>query len=77
MEKLQKMHEPYESITIWQIKRARAHAREYGPGLAVEKSQTHRVRLDTRLVDHFIDFVNRPYFCQDASFVWNSKIEIG
>ena len=26
MKKLQKLHEPYESITTWQIKRARAHA---------------------------------------------------
>ena len=68
MEKLQKMHEPYESITIWQIKRVRAHAREYGPGLAVEKSPTHRVRLDTKLVDHFIDFDNRRCFYQDVSF---------
>ena len=68
MEKLQKMNESYESITIWQIKRTRAHAREYGPGLAVEKSPTHRVRLDTKLVDHFIDFDNRPCFYQDVSF---------
>ena len=29
MKKLQKLHEPYESITTWQIKRARAHAREW------------------------------------------------
>ena len=68
MKKLQKLHEPYESITTWQIKRARAHARECGPGLIVEKQSFHRVRLDTNLVDHFVDFINRPYFYQDVAF---------
>ena len=68
MEKLQKLHEPFESITMWQIKRARAHAREYGPGFTLEKASSYRVRLDTALVDHFIEFVNRPYFYQDVSF---------
>ena len=43
--KLKKLHEPYERITDWQIKRARAHARECGPGFTVEKSTSHRVRL--------------------------------
>ena len=68
MNKLQKLHEPYESITTWQIKKARAHARECGPGLSVEKPSSHRVRLDTTLVDHFVDFINRPYFYQDVAF---------
>lgn len=68
MEKLQKLQEPYESITIWQIRRARAHARKCGPGLAIEKSPTYHVRLDPALVDHFIDFVNRQYFYQNISF---------
>ena len=68
MKKLQKLHEPYESITTWQIKKARTHARECGPGLTVEKSLSYRVRLDTTLVDHFIDFINRPYFYQDVAF---------
>ena len=62
MKKLQKLHEPYESTTTWQTKRERTHARECGPGLSVEKSSSYRVRLDTTLVDHFIDFINRPYF---------------
>ena len=68
MKKLQKLHELYESITTWQIKRARAHARECGPGLLAEKSSSYRVRLDVTLVDHFIDFINRPYFYQDVAF---------
>ena len=68
MKKLQQLHEPYESISTWQIKKARTHARECGPGLSVEKSSSYRVRLDTTLVDHFIDFINRPYFYQDVAF---------
>jgi hypothetical protein len=32
------------------------------------KTVTHRVRLDTNKVDHFINFVNRPYFYQDVAF---------
>lgn len=58
MKKLQMLHEPYESITTWQIKRARTRAQECGPGLSVEKSSCYRVRLNTTLVDHFIDFIN-------------------
>ncbi|CAB4003483.1 Hypothetical predicted protein [Paramuricea clavata] len=66
--KLKKLHEPYERITDWQIKRARAHARECGPGFAVEKSTSHRVRLNKVQVDHFIDFINKPFFYQDVAY---------
>ena len=68
MKKLRKLHEPYEGITIWQRKKAKAHARECGPSLSLEKSSSYRVRLDTTLVDDFIDFINRPYFYQDVAF---------
>ena len=78
MKKLQKLHEPYESITSWQIKRAITHARECGPGLSVEKSSSSPVRLDTSRVDHFIDFINSPYFYQDVAFrTRKSKLNIG
>ena len=65
---LQKIHEPYSKLSEWQIRRARAHARECGPGSMVEKSPCHRVRLPPIKVDHFLDFANRPYFYQDVSF---------
>ena len=32
MKLLQKFHEPYEKISLRQIKRARLHARKRGPG---------------------------------------------
>ena len=68
MKMLQSFHEPYEKIRLRQIKQARAHARKLGPGSSVPKLERHRVRLDANKVDHFIDFVNRPYFYQDVAF---------
>ena len=65
---LQKIHEPYAKLSEWRIRRARAHARECGPGSLVEKSPCHRVRLSPIKLDHFLDFANRPYFYQDVSF---------
>ena len=54
-------------VPLMQIPHARAHAKERGPGLLVEKT-FHRVRLATVKLDHFIDFVNQPYFYQDVAF---------
>ena len=65
---LQRIHEPFAKLTSWQIKRARAHARECSPGSLVEKPPSHRVRLLPATLDHFLDFVNRPYFYQDVAF---------
>ena len=65
---LQRIHEPYERLSDWQIRRARAHAKERGPGLLVEKTSFHRVRLARVKLDHFTDFVNQPYFYQDVAF---------
>ena len=68
MKKLQEFHEPYERVSLRQIKMARAHAKMRGPGSIVPKIVNHRVRLDTSKVEHFVDFVNRPYFYQDVAF---------
>ena len=69
---LKKIHEPYENLSTWEIKQARLHARSSGPGtLPINKKLPH-VRLDMAKVDHFVEFVNRPYFYQDMSF--GSKI---
>lgn len=65
---LQKLHEPFGRLTQWQIKRARAHAKNNGPGVTVIKPKYHRISLDMSKVDHFLDFVNRPYFHQDVAF---------
>lgn len=65
---LQRIHEPYAKLTEWQIKCARAHARDCGPGSLVETSPSHRVCLPPAKLDHFLDFVNRPYFYQDVAF---------
>ena len=51
-----------------QIHRARCHARSLGPDSVPEQKIHHRVRIDMSKVDHFIEFINRPYFYQDVSF---------
>ena len=33
-----------------------------------KKTVHHRIRLPMAKVDHFIDFVNRPYFYQDVAY---------
>ena len=65
---LQRVHEPYEKVSQRQIKRARAHARINGPGVSVTKESRHRICLNMEKVDHFVDFVNRPYFHQDVAY---------
>ena len=63
-----KYHKPYETLTRWQIKQARKHAKEKGPGLPQEKTFHHRIRLPMAKVDHLPDFINKPYFYQDAAY---------
>ena len=65
---LQALHEPFARVSLWQIKRARSHAQKTGPGVPVIKARSHRVCLDMNKIDHFVDFVNRPYFHQDVAF---------
>ena len=78
MSTLKKVHQPYGEVTEWQIKRARHHARVNGPGAAVDKTFRHRVKLDMKKVDHFIDFVSRPYYHQDVAYgVRKLKLENG
>lgn len=65
---LMQIHEPYGKLTTWEIKQARAHANKYGAGAPPVTEKKNRVRLDMTKVDHFLDFINRPYFYQDVSF---------
>ena len=75
---MQKLHEPYAKLTQWQIRRARAHAKMIGPGGNVSNSICHRVSLDMTKVDHFVDFINRPYYHQDVAFgTRTSKLDSG
>ena len=78
IKQLQELHEPYAKISQWQIKRARAHAKKNGPGVEVSKTKRHRISLEMSKVDHFIAFVNRPYFHQDVAFGMRKlKLESG
>ena len=68
MTKLKKIHQPYGSLYSWEIKQARSHAKIHGPTTIPEIETKHRVHLDMGKVDHFVDFINRPYFYQDVSY---------
>ena len=65
---LKKLHYPYEKLSTHQINQARCHARTLGPGTVPEKKKYHRVRIDISKLDHFIEFINCPYFYQDVSY---------
>jgi hypothetical protein len=55
-------------ITTWRIDEARKHAALYGAGTTKEIPKTHRTRLNSAKVDHFIDFISQPHFLQDVAF---------
>ncbi|CAH3139239.1 unnamed protein product [Porites lobata] len=67
MTKLKKIHQPPGSLSTSEIKQARSHAKMHGPGTIPEIKTKHRVRLDMGKVDHFVEFIDRPYFYQDVS----------
>ena len=66
--KLIKLHEPYEKVTRYQVKRARKLAKLHGPGNVPKKEAKHRVRLDMVKVAHFLEFANRPYIYKDVAY---------
>ena len=68
MTKLKKIHQPYESLSTWEIKQARSRAKMHGPGTIPEIKTKHRARLDMGKVDHFVEFINSPYFYQHVSY---------
>ena len=68
MTKMKKIYKPYGSLSTWEIKHARSHAKMHGPGTIPEIKTKHRVRLDMGKVDHFVEFINGPYFYQDVSY---------
>ncbi|KAL9967966.1 hypothetical protein ACROYT_G026285 [Oculina patagonica] len=55
-------------ISLRQIKNARKHAQECGPGEPVVKEQIFRCRLDMEKVKDFVYFISRSTFLQDVAF---------
>ena len=55
-------------ISLRQIKNARKHAEDQGPGEPVLKEQIFRCRLDMKKVKDFVDFISRSIFLQDVAF---------
>ena len=65
---LKKIHEPFEKLSDRQIKKARAHAKNVGAGFNLNKMPHHRVRIDLVKLDHFLSFVDQPYFYQGVAY---------
>ena len=65
---LKALHRPFENLSDRRIKEARAHSSPGGPGIPVAKIPEHRVRLDKRQLDHFLEFTSLPYYYQDVAF---------
>jgi len=62
------MHEKFETLSDRQIKKARAHAKHVGVGFKVDKMPHHRVRINPVKLNHFLSFVDQPYFYQDVAY---------
>ena len=66
------LHKKYELITEWELRKAKLHANNEGPGVPVEKLIYHRVRLDTAKVNHFLEFYKQIIFLSRRC-VWNTQ----
>ena len=77
-EELKRIHAPFENLSDRQIKKARNHAKNVGPGRAVEKTLFHRVRIDLTKLNHFLSFIDQPFFYQDVAYgTRHLKLESG
>ena len=65
---LKRMHQPFENLSDRQIKKARAQAKSEGPGVPIEKIPRHRIHIQQRQLDHFLEFTMRPYYFQDVAY---------
>ena len=75
---LKQVHAPFEKLSDRQIKKARSRAKNVGIGMNIEKQSTHRVRLDLVKLEHFLAFVDQPYFYQDVAYGTRTvKLESG
>ena len=62
---LKRIHQPFENLSDRQIKKARAQAKSEVP---TEKFPRHRIRIQQRQLDHFLEFTMRPYYYQDVAY---------
>ena len=66
LRELKAIHAPFEKLSDRQIKKARSHAKTVGVGLPVENIPYHRLRIDKSKLEHFLSFVDQPYFYQEV-----------
>ena len=65
---LKPIHAPFENLSNRRTKKARNHAKIVGVGFRVESIVHHRVQIDPTKLEHFLSFINQPYFYQDVSY---------
>jgi bisphosphoglycerate-independent phosphoglycerate mutase (AlkP superfamily) len=75
IERLKELHESFEKLSSRQIKKAREHSKKVGSGIPLQKKVSHRVRIHMVKLEHFLGFIDRPYFYQDVAFGTRKKVE--
>ena len=72
------MHQPFENLSDRQIKKVRAQAKSKGPGMLIEKIPRHSIRIQQHQLDHFLEFIMKPYYYQDVAYCTRAiKLESG
>ena len=72
------MHQPFENLSDRQIKKVRAQAKSKGPGMLIEKIPRHSIRIQQHQLDHFLEFIMRPFYYQDVAYCTRAiKLESG
>ena len=60
-------HKKKTSLAIWKVVYT-TNTGTIGPAQVTEEKIHHRGRINVTHVDHFVEFINRPYFSQDVSY---------
>ncbi|XP_070569139.1 uncharacterized protein [Ptychodera flava] len=68
-----------KNVTVWDVDRARSHARQQGPGHLVANIPAYRPgRMPMEKVEHFMHFILQPQYTQDVAYgTRNLKLSTG
>ena len=69
------LHEKFATITAWQLRKAKEHAKSDAPGFPFENVKIHRVRLDVNSWSIFL--TSGPSVFLPGCGVWHTKIKAG
>ena len=75
---LKRIHQQFENLSDRQIKKVRAQAKSKEPGMLIEKIPRHSIRIQQHQLDHFLEFIMKPYYYQDVAYCTRAiKLESG